>query len=509
MRAVPSLTALLTLAAGCDGDAGAPSLEDTEAYIDRELLVAVAGDDAVQLALERSHGLTELGRNDALGVALLGFDAARSVREVVASLEDDHRVHFAEPNHLARATGQPTDPYAAYQWNLDALDVATAWEAGRGEGVVVAVLDTGVKGGGPDGITHLLSGYDFYYGDSDPSDRDGHGTFVASTIGQRTDNGVGVAGVAPGASILPVKVLSDNGYGDIHAIAQGITWAADQGADVINLSLGSASSSRTLEAACAYAVGKGAVLVAASGNEFASSVSYPAAYDGVIAVGAVRLDGTRAGYSNTGSALDLVAPGGDLSRDDNGDGYADGVLQETIEGGAWTYTFWEGTSMASPHVAAVAALVVAQGVSDPEEVAAILVDSATDLGSAGWDSGTGHGRVNAAAAVALAQGGQGGGGAPAQGAEEAPTSGPDATAPTIGAVGGYTDGDRFTIQWTTDEPADSWLDFDPYGLVGDAALVTSHSLSLRGSSGALYTFRIQSTDAAGNTAQSGWYTIQL
>jgi serine protease len=507
------LLLLPLLLTGCAVAADAPVLEDTEAYIDRELLVAVEGDDTVSLALEREHGLVLLDRNERVGVSLLGFDEGRTVKQVASLLDEDHRVRFAEPNHLVRSTGAASDPYAAYQWNLDAIAAPDAWDYGRADGVVVAVLDTGVKGGGPDGISNLLSGYDFYYGDSDPSDRDGHGTFVAGTIGQRTDNGVGVAGIAPGASILPIKVLGDDGYGDINAIANGITWAADQGASVINMSLGSSASSQTLKAACDYAYGKGVVLVAATGNEFASSVSYPGAYDTVIAVGATRFDNTRAAYSNTGSAIDLVAPGGDLSRDDNGDGYADGVLQETLVDGSWTYTFWEGTSMASPHVAAVAALVVAQGVTDPGEVYEVLTASATDVGSNGWDSSTGYGLVDAQAAVLLAR--EGLSTSPSEPedseseGEDTEDTGPDTTAPTISSVGGTTDGDRFTIQWTTNEPADTWLNFDTYGLVGDGNLVTSHSLTLRGSSGATYTFRLQSADAAGNVATSGLYSISL
>ena len=185
----------------------------------------------------------------------------------------------------------------------------------------------GVRGGGPDGITTLLGGYDAYYDDDDPSDNDGHGTFVAGTIAQSTNNGRGVAGMAPGASILPVKVLSDQGFGDVRALANGIVYATDQGADVINMSLGSPSSSQTEYRAIQYAYDRDVVLVAASGNEFARSISYPAAYPEVIAVGAVRASGTRSPYSNTGSGLEIVAPGGDLNRDDNGDGYADGVLR--------------------------------------------------------------------------------------------------------------------------------------------------------------------------------------
>ncbi len=540
--AVPSV--LLVLLAACDtppADDGSPSLVDTEAYRAQEVLVSVDdGDDGVaRMLVEEDFGLQELDRLDDIGVSRMRIPEDASVKDVAAALEGDYRVRYAEPNYIARiaATPSTSDTYVGYQWSLDQMNVAEAWAYGRGEGVVVAVVDSGVRAGGPDGIANLLPGYDFYNNDSDPTDDNGHGTFVAGEIAQATDNGVGLAGTAPGVSILPVKVMSRQGYGDINAIASGITYAADQGADVINMSLGSAYSSQTMYDACQYAANKGVVLVAASGNEFASSLSYPAGYDMVISVGATRYDGSRAGYSNTGTGLDLVAPGGDLSRDQNGDGYADGVLGETFENNRWTYTFWEGTSMASPHVAAVAALVRAQGNYTPDEVRDILTRTATDTGSAGYDTETGYGIVNAAAAVALAAGSSGGsGGTDTGGSTGTDTGGStgtdtggstgtdtggstgtdtgastptDTTAPVISNVDGYTQGRNFTITWVTDEPADSYIDFRDYGEYGDDALTTSHTLQFSGQRGTRYYFDIKSTDAAGNTAVDGTWYIDL
>jgi len=237
-------------------DATAPQLFDTEAYMEQEVLVRIDdGDDGVaRMQLSDQFGLAELEHNETLGVArLLIDDDVRTVKQVIQTLEDDHRVVYAEPNYLAKSAAISNDDYVGYQWHLDQMNVAEAWGSVDGSGVTVAVLDTGVRDGGPDGIANLLDGYDFYYGDSDPTDNDGHGTFVASQIGQRTNNGTGLAGVAPGASILPVKVMSDNGYGDINAISNGVVWSAQQGADVINMSLGSAYSSQTMKQAVDYA----------------------------------------------------------------------------------------------------------------------------------------------------------------------------------------------------------------------------------------------------------------
>ena len=509
-QALVALSLSPLLLVGCDTEAPGDALvlEDTEAYVDREILVAV-DDTVVSSQLQQDYDLRPMERNDRIGVARLDIKGHTNVKEVVTLLEDDYRVQFAEPNYLVRAQARSNDPYASYQWNLDQINAWEAWDLADGTGTVVAVLDTGVKKGGPDGLNHVIDGYDFYYGDSDPTDRIGHGTFVAGTIAQATDNGRGVAGVAPGASILPVKVLGDNGYGDMAAIANGITWATDQGADVINMSLGGPYASETQRRACDYAYDRGVVLVAASGNEFAKSVGYPAGFDTVIAVGASRVDGSRASYSNTGSGMELTAPGGDYSKDDNGDGYADGVLQETFENGGWTYTFYEGTSMAAPHVAAAAAMLKSAGVEDPEQIRSILAQSAVDRGSAGYDTSYGYGVLDSEAALEIAAGAE----LPAEEPiEEEPTEPEpeiDMTPPVISGVSGYTDGTSFTLEWVTNEPASSHIDFEDYGVYGNDELTTAHTLKFTGQLGSTYVFRFQSTDASGNTTTTDKYQIGL
>lgn len=346
-----------------------------------------------------------------------------AIDAVTRALENHPLVRYAEPNYVASALWKPNDPYYSYQWHLNnaqygGIHAEPAWETAKGSGAVVAVLDTGVayenyqdsRGTyyqAPDlGATRFVAGYDFINGDAHANDDHSHGTHVAGTVAQSTNNTRGVAGVAFDASIMPVKVLDRDGNGSYSAIANGIKWAADHGADVINLSLGGGSGSQTMEDALAYAYSKGVTIVAAAGNDGINGVSYPAAYDAyVIAVSATRYDEAIARYSNYGSSIDLAAPGGDTGVDQNGDGYVDGVLQNTFNPstkntGDFGYYFFQGTSMASPHVAGVAALLVSQGLTSPADVRQILQSTAEDKGAAGLDIYYGHGIVDAAKALA-------------------------------------------------------------------------------------------------------------
>ena len=294
----------------------------------------------------------------------------------------EHAVAAGDPEPT-RGPFKPNDPYYKHQWHLDQIQMPEAWVAHRGQGVVVAIIDTGVLTASrgrfkqaPDlQGTQFAPGHDFVDNDDQPDDGHGHGTHVAGTVAQATNNGLGVAGVAPEATIMPIRVLDDRGAGSWGSVAAGIRWAADHGAHVINLSLGGGTPSSAIRNAIAHAHSKGVVVVAAAGNTGRGRVQYPAAHRFAVAVGAVRYDETLSFYSSYGTRLDVVAPGGDLRVDQNGDGLPDGVIQNTMLRGnpaKHDYLGYQGTSMAAPHVAGVAALVRGAGVTDPDAIERIL-----------------------------------------------------------------------------------------------------------------------------------------
>lgn len=337
---------------------------------------------------------------------------------MVACFQAEPAVEYAELNHQVSIFFVPDDPYYAYQWNLDntftgGINAQAAWRVEQGDpNVIVAVLDTGIAfedyqgfRGAPDlAETLFVPGYDFVHDNNHPNDDEGHGTHVTGTIGQSTNNEIGVAGIAFGCSIMPVKVLDNEGRGGHFTIARGIYFAAEHGARVINMSFGGAGNSRTLRDAVAFAYEQGVTIVCAAGNDFLEDnvPSYPAAYDDYcISVGAVRYDDTRAYYSNTGPHLDLMAPGGDVTVDQNHDGYPDGVLQQTfsVDPTDFAYFFFQGTSMAAPHVSGVAALLVSRGVTRPDKVRQAMELTARDAGLSGPDTEYGWGIVDAGAAL--------------------------------------------------------------------------------------------------------------
>jgi len=380
---------------------GEKDVEENEAeYVSDEIIVKYKGDSKPFLVIK--------------------LPAGKSVKEAKAEFEMEEDVEYAEPNYIAYALMVPNDQYYPYQWHLDnpvygGIGMEEAWDVSTGSGVTVAIIDTGIAyedyswryKKAPDlNNTCFVSGYDFVNNDSHPNDDNSHGTHVAGTIAQSTNNSKGVAGVAFKSCLMPVKVLDKYGSGTYADVALGIRFAADNSAKVINLSLGGPVPATYLEEALAYAYNKGVTIVAAAGNDGTNVISYPAAYDAyVIAVGATRYDETLAYYSNFGLSLDLVAPGGDLNVDQNDDGYADGVLQNTFNPNTrntrdFGYWFFQGTSMAAPHIAGTAALVIANGnATTPDEIRAALETTAEDLGTTGWDTTYGWGLVDAFAAL--------------------------------------------------------------------------------------------------------------
>lgn len=345
--------------------------------------------------------------------SLLQFSRDKyTAKTLIAQIKADADVEYVEPNYIMRTFSLPNDPHYKYQWNMQQLRIPDAWDITMGStAVTVAVVDSGVAYNLDDlSSTHfdLQNDYDFVENDNDAYDANGHGTHCAGTIAQSTNNGIGTVGIAPGVTILPVRVMGATGVGDLLTVSQGVVWAADHGADIITLSLGGGQATTTMRDALRYAYNKGVTIFAATGNTGKGTVAYPAAYDDyVIAVGATRYDKQKASYSTYGSSLDIVAPGGDTTVDQNGDGQPDGILQQTIAGRIFfrtdytpTYQFFQGTSMACPHAAGVAALLKSYNPdATPAEIRAAMQNTAEDLGSSGWDSEYGHGLINPVAAL--------------------------------------------------------------------------------------------------------------
>ncbi|MEM7727546.1 MAG: DUF5942 domain-containing protein [Cyanobacteria bacterium P01_A01_bin.45] len=293
----------------------------------------------------------------------------------------------------------PNDPMYNKQWNLRNINIEGAWKETKGSGVTVAVIDTGVTRVRDLKETKFVKGYDFVNDKVNANDDHGHGTHVAGTVAQSTHNGFGVAGVAYEANIMPLKVLSNYGGGTVADIAAAIKFAADNGADVINMSLGGGGESQLMKEAIEHAHKKGVTIIAAAGNENANGASYPARYPHVIGVSAIGADGEKAPYSNFGAGVDISAPGGSEGGK---------ILQQTIDPenkGEEVFLGFQGTSMAAPHVAGVAALIKATGVEKPTEVLDILKKSARSEKDDELNYyGAGH--LNAQEAVKIATQGQ-------------------------------------------------------------------------------------------------------
>jgi len=316
---------------------------------------------------------------------------------VEEALVSEPGVRYVEPDQLAYALDEPNDPNYSLQWAPPLMGAEEAWDMTTGDpDVVVAVLDTGIDLQHADLSGKFTSyGHDFVNGDSNPDDDHGHGTHVGGIVGANTDNGVGVASVGRETKLMAIKVLNASGSGSHSWIAAGITAAADNGAHIINMSLGGPSGSSALLNAVNYAFNEGLLVVAASGNNGSSNPFYPAAYANVVAVGATNQSDQRASFSNYGSWLDMTGPGVSI--------YSSWCCTGSGGGTPAPYVYASGTSMASPNVAAVAALILAVDPSLTQgEVWAILEDSAVDLGTPGPDIYFGHGRVDAESAVETA-----------------------------------------------------------------------------------------------------------
>ena len=337
-----------------------------------------------------ARGATQ--RSEIRGIAARVIRAPKASADLLkGELARDANIEYVEPDFIAQALGTSNDPYFVQgsQWHLSKIQAPTAWDTTTGSSTqVVAVIDSGVRASHPDLVGKVMVGYDFVANDNDANDENGHGTGVAGTLSPRSNNQIGVCGVAWANPILPVRVLDANGSGNYSAIANGIIYAADRGAKVINLSLGGTSSSRALQDAINYAWNKQCVIVAAAGNNGSNVALYPAACTNVVAVSATNASDTRPTWSNFGSYVDVSAPGVDILSVYGTDQYA----------------AWNGTSFSSPVASGVVALMAAANSTLTNVLLVdLLIKNSDDVGALGKDVYYGSGRVNANRAVTAAK----------------------------------------------------------------------------------------------------------
>ncbi|MCW3018220.1 MAG: family serine peptidase [Solirubrobacterales bacterium] len=449
-RTAPArISILLALGVGAALSAGAaPALGSVPAtYAPNEVVVGYLAAGAGTRAVAARVSVTAPRSSSDVDTRVLHLAPGVSVAGALRRLRAQRDVAWAVPDYRAHVTGSliPNDEGAGHasgdwqelQWNFVgpfSVNAPEAWAnvaadgGAGGRGVTVAVLDTGVAYANrgpfrrsPDFSRYtFVQGYDFVAKDRYPNDRNGHGTFVAGTIAEATDNHYGLTGLAYAAHIMPVRVLDSQGEGEASTIAEGVMFAVKHHAQVINLSLEfspgvTAADIPELIRALVYAHRHNVLVVAAAGNEGHAAIAYPARAPYVVSVGATTEHGCLADYSNDGSGLTLVAPGGGADANLPGDPNcfpekppgAD-VYQVTFTGSSYTKfgmpSGYEGTSMATPHVAATAALIIASGVlgrrPTPAQITARLKATATKLGGGGDERLYGAGLVNAAAATA-------------------------------------------------------------------------------------------------------------
>jgi serine protease len=434
--------------------------DENLSYVPGEILVKFreGSTDAAKLRAVNAIGAAALSRPAASPDNILKVITPERAdhAQALQQLQSDVDVEWAQPNYLRRLRATPNDPGYARQWNLDLIRMPRGWDISDGGSntVVVAVIDSGVTtvtqshafklwtGAAfetvdipfrlnPDfASARVLAGYDFVFWDGPVVDMVGHGTHVAGTIAQETNNELGLAGIAYRTRLMPLKVCY--GYWDVQlvlsergvpgtvrpsetggcpdaAVASALRYAADNGAAIANLSLGSNQPSPILQEALIYAVSRGTFVAIAAGNEHdeGNPRAYPASYaesiEGVMAVGAVGRGSTRASYSNTGSYIEIAAPGGDAQVDGSGGlVYQASLFESDFDPlrlrrprfDRYAETGMQGTSMASPHIAGLAALLVARGVTQPDAIERAIRKFARDLGPSGRDDEFGFGLVD-------------------------------------------------------------------------------------------------------------------
>ena len=384
-------------------------------------------------------------RGISVAVGVSNLDPSRDLAEQMDEIRAVRGVAAVWPNYIHHLDFTPNDPYySQYQGNFRQIYVDKAWNLSTGSGATVAVIDTGYRRSGlEDRVEHLLTGYDFWGNDTNPNDYIGHGTHISNTVAEHTDNGIGCAGIAFDANVLPCKVFPDWDEGALESdIIDAINWATSHDADVINMSLGGGDYVGATASAISYAVSNEVVVFAAAGNDGTSGVEYPAAYEDCIAVGATKRHSvgsqpSRASFSNFGSGLDLVAPGVEITQETWDPNY--GV----------DYFSYDGTSSATPHASATAALLVAHGGPDASAIRSAMQTTARGSNHQ-WNSNLGWGEIDAFSA--LEEYGGAANEAPKAVADAHPTSG---AAPLKVAFDGSgssdSDGSIVSYVWTVKE----------------------------------------------------------
>ncbi|MBC7645095.1 MAG: S8 family serine peptidase [Thermoleophilia bacterium] len=305
-----------------------------------------------------------------------------AVEAIKRALTGRPGIRYVEEDQVAHMTFVPNDQQVGSQWGLAKIQAQSSWDTAMGLNTTIAVVDTGVDYNHPDLAGKVIKGHDFVSNDEDPMDQNDHGTHVAGIAAAVTNNAIGVAGVAPSAKILAVRVLDGTGNGELSAIANGITYAVDHGANVINLSMGGPTGATVLQDAVNYAASHNVVVSCAAGNDASMTLLIPAQYDSCTSVTATDQGDGRASFASGGTGLDLSAPGV-------------GILS-TIRNSQ--YDTWDGTSMSAPFVTGLAAVLASMGL-DRTSIISTMTSTATDLGAPGYDTTFGFGRINAAAAV--------------------------------------------------------------------------------------------------------------
>lgn len=377
---------LLTLLTGIGlGMATSPvfAIEPGADWVKGRILVQPrAGLDATELdKVLKPHGGRSLRKIEGINVHIVELPAAASETGVVNSLKKHRHIKFAELDYILHADKTANDPYAPSEWHLNKMQVASAWDISLGNGITVAILDTGVDATHPDLAGQLVPGWNMFDNNADTTDVYGHGTMVAGVVGAASDNAIGVSSFAWQAKIMPVRISGLDGMASISTIANGLVWAADHGARVANISY-AVSGYSTVQTSAQYMKNKGGVTVVSAGNSGALDNS-PAS-ETMISVSATDSNDARTSWSTYGPFVDFSAPGV-------------GIWTTTRGGG---YSAVSGTSFSSPATAGTVTLMMAANPQlSPVDVANLLKSTAVDLGVVGWDQYYGYGRVNTFAAV--------------------------------------------------------------------------------------------------------------